>query len=216
MLDSIKKGIPKIVLFDGTPSSVDYALGLKRRSELFTMVGCVYGSKRDTLMTLVKRINEFMTENFLSKLPLQIKLLPIKGKYVYQPSERLSVYLNEIASYLDDNPKLANAVDHNGCLYPVNICISVALLSLSDYKNDESKLQRDLKIVFGDSFNYSLDITSDCVRVNLPNNLGRSIDLIIYFKDSKLNEYAGLNILCRKSIESIAKERELGYEIPNR
>ncbi len=232
MFDSIEMGISKIVLFDGTPPSVDYVLGLKRQAEVFTMVGCVYGSKRDTLMTLVKRLDEFLLDNNTARLPLQSKLLPIQGKYEYHPSDRLPIYLNELASFLDDNPKLATATGLNGRLLPITICISAAEMSLSDYKKDEAKLQRDLKIVFkdcvlrrqqeftlsnfGDNIkNYPLTIKDNAVHVKIP-QLDRNIDLIMYFKDSKLNEYPLLDVLSRKSVDNIAQERAAGYELPKR
>ncbi len=199
MFDSIEMGISKIVLFDGTPASVDYVLDLKRQAEVFTMLGCVYGSKRDTLMSLVKRIDNFLLNNNTARLPLQPKLLPIKGKYEHNPKERIAIILNELAEYLDDNPKLATATGLNGRLLPITVCLMMNDLNAKDYESDY--------------FKFTSNSGNNTIHVKIP-LFDRTVDLIVYFKDSKLKEYPLLDVLSRKSVDNITHERASGYELP--
>lgn len=191
MFESTEMGVSEIVLFDGTPAAIDYVISAIDRKDIPSLLVCLYGNKRETMMMLIRRLNDYLTETNRFPAHLQGKLLPIYG-LSYNGSESrvvLDTVFNAVLDYMGENEKLASITGLNGrplsVIYPMTFEANDAIIA----RNETTKPS-----------------LVDYDKVD-----GRSLKIKAYSAQGKLRSYENSSPLIKLSVNQLKTEREKGF-----
>lgn len=193
MFESTEMGVTELVLFDGTPAAIDYVISSIDRKEIPSLLVCLYNNKRDTMMLLIRRLNDYLRENNRFPLHVQGKIMPVYYEN-YNTSDigsNVGKMVKCLQEYLEDTPALANLNGVNGKPLPIIYPTTVAPTDLLFEAIQDSK---PTKIHY--------------------EKLGlRNIDCKLYPSKSKLKFYEKTDSLVKASVKHLQNERNNHYQL---